>query len=118
MTATQTTMFDLLGPQDAETNRRHWVDPETKQLERDSNLTEYIRKHPAAYEAFVRETRAALSNGEAAGKIGAKAIAERCRHKIKSGIDNRYVTGMSRLCEEKLGREIFRKRKKAIEVGA
>lgn len=84
----------------------------TSVLDNNPEFAEYLRKHGDAYIAFSVETQKALRNGEKPGQIGAKAIAERCRSRIRGGLDNRYVTLLSRLFEEKHGREVFRKRRR------
>lgn len=79
-------------------------------------FADYVRKHPQAYEEFARETLASIRRGERL-PMGAKAVTERCRAKVLSrspggyGIDNRWVTLLSRLFEEKHGSEVFRKRR-------
>ena len=88
-------------------------------LDQHEEFAAYVAARPDVLRVFQAETVTALRNGEQPGKIGAKAIAERCRAQVRSpkggyGIDNRWVTLLSRLVEERLQREIFRKRKTRV----
>lgn len=84
-------------------------------LDGNHEFAEYVRFHPEAYQEFYLETRRALRDGERPGQIGAKAIAERIRVRVPGGLDNRYVTLLSRLVEERLGKQVFRKRRRRLE---
>ena len=78
-------------------------------------FADYVRGHPDAYQCFAIETLRALRCGTKPGEISAKAIAELCRPRVRDGIDNCWITLLSRLFEEREGREVFRKRRRRVE---